>query len=60
MRTTWGRRHQRRLALADGGDVLASALQYDLAAVLDQQPVRVCGIAQLVPKPALAAGGPAR
>lgn len=59
-RTAWGRRHQRRFALTEGGDVLASALQYDLAAVLDQQPVRVCGIAQIVPQPALAAGGPAR
>jgi hypothetical protein len=35
-------------------------MQYDLAAVLDRQPVRVCGIAQIVPPPALAAGGPAR
>jgi hypothetical protein len=60
MRTGWGRRHLRRFALAEGGDVLASAMQYDLSAVLDQQPVRVCGIAQIFPQPALAAGGPAR
>ena len=60
MRTAWGRPHQRRFALADGGAVLASAVQYDLAAVLDQQPVRVCGIAPLGPQPALAAGGLAR
>jgi len=57
MRTAWGRCHQRRFALAEGGDVLASAMQYDLSAVLDQQPVRVCGIAQICPQPALAAGG---
>jgi hypothetical protein len=60
MRTAWGRRHQRRFALVEGGDVLASAMQYDLAAVLDQQPVRVCGIAEIFPHPALATGGPAR
>lgn len=60
MRTAWGRRHQRRFALVEGDEVLASAMQYDLAAVLDQQPVRVCGIAQIVPQPALAAAGPAR
>ena len=59
-RTAWGRRHQRRFALVESGDVLASAKQYDLAAVLDREPVRVCGIAEVVPRPALAAGGPAR
>jgi hypothetical protein len=52
MRTAWGRRHQRRLALVEGGDVLASAKQYDLATVLDHQPVRVCGIAEICPRPA--------
>jgi hypothetical protein len=36
MRTAWGRCHQRRFALAEGGDVLASAMQYDLSAVPDQ------------------------
>jgi hypothetical protein len=60
MRTPWGRAHQRRVALVEGEDVLASAMQYDLAAVLDQQPVRVCGIAEIFPQPALATGGPAR
>jgi len=60
MRTVWGRGRQRRFALAEGGDVLATAMQYDLSAVLDQQPVRVCGFAQIFPPPALAAGGPAR
>ena len=60
MRTAWGRLHQRRLALVDGDEVLASAMQYDLAAVLDQQPVRVCGMAQIVPHPAVGASTPAR
>ena len=43
-KTAWGRHHLRRFALVDGGDVLASATQCDLAAVLDKRPVRVCGI----------------
>ena len=60
MKTAWGQRRQRRFALAEGGDVRASAMQYDLSAVLDQQPVRVCGIARIFPQPAPAAGGPAR
>jgi hypothetical protein len=60
MRTAWGRGHRRRFALAEGGDVLASAMQYDLSAVLDRQPVRVCGIGQIFPRPAPTAGGPAR
>jgi hypothetical protein len=42
MKTAWGRHHQRRFALVDGADVLASAAQYDLAAILDQRPVRAC------------------
>src|SRR5688500_7573345 len=46
-RTTWGRHHRRRLALVDGNDVLAGATQYDLAAVLDQGPVRVCGLGSI-------------
>ena len=44
MKTTWGRRHQRRLALVDGVDVLASATQYDLTAYSINGRVRVCGI----------------
>jgi hypothetical protein len=59
MRTAWARRHQRRFALVDGRDVLASAMQYDLAALLDEQPVRICGIAEIFPQPGLAIGGPA-
>jgi len=60
MKTTWGRRHQRRLALVDGVDVLASATQYDLTAVLDQRPVRVCGIGTVLTQPAHRAGGHAQ
>jgi hypothetical protein len=50
-KTTWGRRHQRRLALVEGGDVLASATQHDLAAVIDQRRLRVCAIGSLVSEP---------
>jgi len=60
MKTAWGRRHQRRFALVDGADLLASATQYDFAAVLDQQPVRVCGIGSLFSEPAHGGGGHAR
>src|SRR5581483_4082971 len=51
-RTVWGRDHRRRFALVDRGDVLASATQYDLAAILDQRPVRVCGIGLSLGDPA--------
>jgi len=44
MKTAWGHRHQRRMALVEGAEVLASAMQYDLNAFLDQRPVRLCGI----------------
>jgi hypothetical protein len=60
MKTAWARRHQRRFALVDGGEVLASAMQYELAAVLDGQPVRVCGIAEIVSAPAPPTGEGAR
>jgi hypothetical protein len=56
-KTAWGRRHQRRFALVDGTDVLASAAQYDLAAVLDQRPIRVCGIGSIFSDPAHRDGG---
>jgi hypothetical protein len=59
MKTACGRRHRRRFALIEGEDVLASAVRYDLAAVLDQQPVRVCGIGEIIPEAALQIGQPA-
>jgi hypothetical protein len=59
-KTTWGRLHQRPLALVDGAEVLASATQYDLAAVLVQRPVRVCGIGSIVCAPAHRDGDHAR
>jgi len=57
MKTAWGHRHQRRFALVDGGDVLASATQIDVAAVLDRRPVRVCGIGAIFSEPAHRDGG---
>jgi GNAT superfamily N-acetyltransferase len=51
-KTVWGRGHRRQFALVAGADVLASAAQYDLAAILDQRPVRVCGIASIFSEPA--------
>ena len=47
-KTAWGRRHQRRFALVDGADVLASATQYDLTAIVDQRPVRACGLGAIL------------
>ena len=60
VKTAWGRHHQRRFALVDGADVLASATLYDLAAVLDQRPVRVCGIGSIFSEPAHRSGGHAQ
>ena len=60
MKTAWGRDHRRRFALVDGGDVLASATQYDLRGVLDKRPVRVCGIGEIFTQSAHGTGGPAR
>jgi len=60
IKTAWGRHHQRRFALVERADVLASATQYDLAAVLDQRPVRVCGIGSIFSEPAHRDGGHAR
>jgi hypothetical protein len=53
----WACRSQRRFALVDGSDVLAGAVQYDLAAVLDGRPVRVCGIGSIFSEPAHRDGG---
>jgi hypothetical protein len=51
MKTAWGRRGQRRLALVDGDHVLASATEYELAAVLDGRPVCVRGIGTVLSEP---------
>ena len=51
-KTAWAQHHQRRYALMEGGDVLASAQRCDFAGMLDGQPVRVCGIGDLLADPA--------
>lgn len=50
--TAWALRHQRRYALVAGGEVLASAQRYDLAGILDRQPVLLCGIGSVLYDPA--------
>jgi hypothetical protein len=52
IKTAWGRRHQRRFALVEGANVLASATQYDVAGIFDQRSMRVCGIGSLLTDPA--------
>jgi len=44
METVWGRTHLRRLALLDGGTLLASAKRYDFDALIDGRPAAVVGI----------------
>ena len=41
------------MALMDGSDVLASAQRYDLMGMLDQCPVRICGVGTVFGDPAL-------
>jgi GNAT superfamily N-acetyltransferase len=60
MKTAWGRRFQQPWALVEGGDLLASAEQYDLAGTLDGRPVRICGIGSVFTDPAQRGVGHAR
>ena len=59
-KTAWGHEHQRRFALVNGADVLASAKQYNLAGVLDQRPVRICGVGAVFTDPLHRGCGSAR
>jgi hypothetical protein len=52
-KTSWGQTHQHRVALTDGSDVLASAQCYNLTGTLDQRPVKICGVGELLSNPAL-------
>jgi len=47
MKTSWGRLRQRSFVLVEGEDILASAEQYTLAAVLDGRAIDVCAIGSL-------------
>jgi ribosomal protein S18 acetylase RimI-like enzyme len=51
-KTAWALRHQRRFALVEGNDVLASAQQYELSGILDRRRVRICGIGAVGADPA--------
>ena len=57
MKTSWGSRHQRRFALVEGNEILASAERYDLAGVFDGRPVRVCGIGSVFTEPSRRGSG---
>ena len=52
----WALKHQRRYALVEGVDVLASARIDELAGMLDQRPVRICGIGDVRADPDHAGG----
>jgi predicted N-acetyltransferase YhbS len=58
--TAWGRRHLRRLALVDGGEVLASAKVFTFDATLDGVPIRVVGLGAVFTQPAHRSRGAAR
>ena len=51
-KTAWALRHQRRFALVEGADVLASAQRYDLTGTIDRQRVSICGIGAVCTDPA--------
>jgi hypothetical protein len=42
--TPWGSAHLRRLALVDGGRLLATAKRYDLSGRIDGHPMRILGL----------------
>ena len=42
--TPWGAAHLRRVALVDGGRLLATAKRYQLEALVDRRPVKVLGL----------------
>jgi GNAT superfamily N-acetyltransferase len=58
--TPWGRVHLRRLALVDGGEVLASAKVFTFDATLDGAPIRVVGLGAVFTQPAHRGRGAAR
>jgi GNAT superfamily N-acetyltransferase len=47
----WSCDHQRRVALVQDGEWLASAKRYRLAGVLDERPVAICGIGSVFAEP---------
>jgi len=51
MATPWGRRNLTRLALVEGGAVVASGKLYIFGATLDDRPVRVAGLGAIFTQP---------
>lgn len=60
VRTPWGARNLHRVALVRGDELLASAKQYDFAARLDGDTVRVAGIGAVFTQPEARGRGHAR
>jgi predicted N-acetyltransferase YhbS len=60
LRTDWGAGHLARVALVDGGRLLATAKRYDLVARLDGQPRPMLGIGAVFTPPDLRRRGFAR
>jgi predicted N-acetyltransferase YhbS len=59
-KTAWGREHLRRVALVDGGAVLASAKIYMFSAALDGTPIRITGLGAVFTQPEARGRGAAR
>lgn len=51
-KTAWALHHQRRFALVDGSEFLASARRFALTGTLDRHAVSLCGIGAVVTAPA--------
>ena len=60
LKTSWAQGNLRRVALMDGRAVLASVKLYSLDAVLDAQPIRVCGLGAVFTQPRHRGKGHAR
>lgn len=60
MATEWGRRHLHRVALVEGGRLLASAKRYDFRATWQGAPVDVLGVGAVFTPPELRGRGHAR
>jgi hypothetical protein len=50
-KTAWAADHQRRYALVDGDEVLASAQRYELSGTFARQALRICGIGGVCSNP---------
>jgi hypothetical protein len=59
-KTAWALGHQRRFALVEGADLLASAQRYELSGTIDRQCVSICGIGAVCTDPACHDGCHAR